>query len=58
MNVAQKDRKDNVTIAIFIVGGLGRGGGFLGEQRCYARKRAQDCQDRNASPHIKPKFPI
>jgi len=31
MNVAQKDGKNNVTIGIFIVGGLGRGGTFLGE---------------------------
>jgi len=31
MSVGQKHGKDGVTIGIFIVGGLGRDGGFLGE---------------------------
>jgi hypothetical protein len=31
MNLAQKDGKNNVTIGILIVGGLGGDGGFLGE---------------------------
>jgi hypothetical protein len=31
MSVAQKDGKDDVTIGIFIVGGLVGFGGFLGE---------------------------
>jgi hypothetical protein len=31
MNLTQKDGKNDVTIGIFIVGGLGRFGGFLGE---------------------------
>jgi len=31
MSVGQKDGKDGVTIGVFIVGGLGGFGGFLGE---------------------------